>query len=444
MTESESTNTIAVIGSGLAGMVCAVDLSSRGFDVVLLESSHAPGGTSMLSAGWIWRYTDVKTWRWAAPRGREDIYKRIHANLPSDLVWLERNGVRHVANGTGNRLTEGIRIEPAQAFEALERRLPMGCLQLNRKVVGAKKVEGTRSRYELEIATPRAGGSEMVPRGGIEVDAIVFAGGGYGSNFTRISDEAGVPYGVERSWVERNCGNNDGSSAMVAERLGAATTDLTGECYVRLMPRGLSSRLDWRGVRSVTMNAFSQPYGEHAVILDADGHLVPREKHDWSDSRRLWQLARRTGRGWLLVNRESLKHENRYGTILSAIRHVLNDGGNIIEGSEGELLAAFDSMGLTLRGTAKDFVKRAVCAVEIEVGITHTIGGLEITRDARLSAGRLSRSGGLYAAGVDAGGVAGGGYFSGLAQALCLGRVAAASAADGASRSGRRFTSRFR
>jgi hypothetical protein len=56
--------------------------------------------------------------------------------------------------------------------------------------------------------------------------------------------------------------------------------------------------------------------------------------------------------------------------------------------------------------------------VHVAAAVTHTIGGIEIDARARALDG-------IYVAGVDAGGVATGGYASGLAQALVLGLVAA-------------------
>jgi len=61
-----------------------------------------------------------------------------------------------------------------------------------------------------------------------------------------------------------------------------------------------------------------------------------------------------------------------------------------------------------------------VVAVRVIASITHTIGGLQIDERARVVG-----TDGLWAAGVDAGGIATGGYASGLAQALVQGLVAA-------------------
>jgi succinate dehydrogenase/fumarate reductase flavoprotein subunit len=60
-------------------------------------------------------------------------------------------------------------------------------------------------------------------------------------------------------------------------------------------------------------------------------------------------------------------------------------------------------------------------AVRVKPGITHTIGGLRIDKNARVIDG-------LYAAGADVGGISTGGYASGLAAALVFGRIAAESA----------------
>jgi predicted oxidoreductase len=93
-------------------------------------------------------------------------------------------------------------------------------------------------------------------------------------------------------------------------------------------------------------------------------------------------------------------------------------------GSRDELAAA---LGFEL--DAPQLAKPPFAAVQVEATITHTIGGLAIDAEARV----LDEAGdpipGLWAAGVDAGGFSGGGYASGLAQALVTGLAAAESAA---------------
>ena len=80
--------------------------------------------------------------------------------------------------------------------------------------------------------------------------------------------------------------------------------------------------------------------------------------------------------------------------------------------------------GAALRAGAP--VRREAGAVSVDTvaSTTVTLGGLQVDEGARVAPG-------VYAAGHDAGGIATGGYSSGLAAALVLGRVAAESALEG-------------
>jgi predicted oxidoreductase len=75
-------------------------------------------------------------------------------------------------------------------------------------------------------------------------------------------------------------------------------------------------------------------------------------------------------------------------------------------------------------------VRRAEDDVTVETvaGVTTTLGGLAIDESARV----LDESGkpveAVFACGADAGGIATGGYASGLAAALVFGRIAARAA----------------
>ena len=65
--------------------------------------------------------------------------------------------------------------------------------------------------------------------------------------------------------------------------------------------------------------------------------------------------------------------------------------------------------------------RAATTVIEVVAGITTTLGGLRIGTDARAAPG-------VFACGADVGGIATGGYASGLAAALVFGRIAARSA----------------
>ena len=62
-------------------------------------------------------------------------------------------------------------------------------------------------------------------------------------------------------------------------------------------------------------------------------------------------------------------------------------------------------------------------SVLVQATVTQTLGGILVDPRARVVGAQ-----GLYAAGADAGGIATGGYSSGLAAALVFGRIAAEEA----------------
>ena len=93
-------------------------------------------------------------------------------------------------------------------------------------------------------------------------------------------------------------------------------------------------------------------------------------------------------------------------------------GEPVRERTIGEMVTAAERAGAPVRRT-DGYVE-----VEVVAGITTTLGGLAVDASARAAPG-------VYAAGCDVGGISTGGYASGLAAALVLGRIAAASALEG-------------
>jgi succinate dehydrogenase/fumarate reductase flavoprotein subunit len=85
------------------------------------------------------------------------------------------------------------------------------------------------------------------------------------------------------------------------------------------------------------------------------------------------------------------------------------------ERSVGEMIEAAAAAGAPVSRGEGDVT------VEVVAGVTTTLGGLSIDASARAANG-------LFACGADAGGLATGGYASGLAGALVFGRVAARAA----------------
>jgi fumarate reductase flavoprotein subunit len=154
------------------------------------------------------------------------------------------------------------------------------------------------------------------------------------------------------------------------------------QVYARLMPAARVAPRDFV--------AAAQLYAREAVVTNASGQRF--HAREWSEiDVAQWAVRQRHARVWLQVPRAKL------------------------HGHVEEMVATAERLGAPVQRSAAGVV------VECVAGVTATLGGLQIDEHARAAPG-------VYAVGHDAGGIATGGYASGLAAALVLGRVAAESA----------------
>jgi hypothetical protein len=183
-----------------------------------------------------------------------------------------------------------------------------------------------------------------------------------------------------------------GDGLALGQAAGASRTAGLDELYGRNMPAPPARLTEAQFV------PLAQLYGHHAVIEDADGERY--EPTTWSEIDVVQWTARRPGaRATYHVPEENLGKQIRGRTI-------------------GEMVTAAERAGAPVRRTA------GWVHVDVVAGITTTLGGLAANTDARVAPG-------VYAAGCDVGAISTGGYSSGLAAALVLGRIAARSALEG-------------
>ena len=143
--------------------------------------------------------------------------------------------------------------------------------------------------------------------------------------------------------------------------------------------------------------ALAQLYAAHATVESATGERY--EPRTWSEIDVVQWVARQPrARATFRLPSATLERRVRDRTI-------------------GEMVAAAERAGAQV-GRVNGTV-----SVEVVAGITTTLGGLRVDGSARAAEG-------VWAAGGDVGGIATGGYSSGLAAALVLGRIAAASALE--------------
>jgi hypothetical protein len=221
--------------------------------------------------------------------------------------------------------------------------------------------------HEVELSTPLPADAEP---------PLLLATGGFP-----------VRLAAERGLLLRANPWSDGAGLDYALARGAALTPGMDEFYGRAMPAPPAR------IREEDFVPLAQLYGREARVLGDDGTDITPASVAWHEN----DLAQLIGpSAWYVVAGTNERIE--------AARAA---GGTVVERQDGRL------------------------AVHVAAGVTHTIGGLRVDPDARVLGPDGAPIDGIWAVGVDAGGVATGGYSSGLAQALVLGLAAAESIAAG-------------
>ncbi len=261
-----------------------------------------------------------------------------------------------------------------------------------------------------DTANPLTTGKRFEPRGlaealvgevelqaeGCTNDATILCTGGFAASsdlVTRYIQPAASLRLRANPWSE-------GDGLCFALDRGAQLTAGMDEFYGRNMPDAA-----WDETQLVSL---SQLYGRFARIFDEDGvEFFERGDVSWSETNVVHATAhRRDARAYYLLDAEALEQRVRDRTV-----------AEMVEAAPAEVRVPPQELPF-------DPPAGIVEAVRVIASITHTIGGLVIDEHARVTG-----VDGLWAAGVDAGGIATGGYASGLAQALVQGLVAAEDAA---------------
>jgi fumarate reductase flavoprotein subunit len=231
----------------------------------------------------------------------------------------------------------------------------------------------TGRRYDPRALTrllvERAGEVELETPLSHDVEPpLLLATGGFAGRLAR-----------ERGLILRANPWSEGDGLDFAVTRGASTTAGMDEFYGRVMPAPPAR------IREQDFVPLAQLYGAEARVFTDDWREITPPEVAWHEN----DLAQLIGpRAWYVVAETNERIE--------AARAA---GGTVLRRDQG-------------------------LAVHVAAAVTHTIGGLQV--DAQ---GRVTGADRLWAAGVDVGGVATGGYSSGLAQALVLGLSAADSIA---------------
>jgi succinate dehydrogenase/fumarate reductase flavoprotein subunit len=180
-----------------------------------------------------------------------------------------------------------------------------------------------------------------------------------------------------------------GDGLRIGLEAGGRTSAGMDEVYARAMPAPPAR------IGEDDLVRLSQLYAKHAIVTNEHGDRY--ETSTWSENDvSQWQLRQPRARAWFTVPADRLAERVRERTV-------------------GQMIEAAERAAAPVRRGTDDVT------VETVAGVTTTLGGLAIEESGRAAEG-------VYAAGADAGGIATGGYSSGLAAALVFGRIAARAA----------------
>jgi fumarate reductase flavoprotein subunit len=353
----------------MAGLCAAARARELSASPIVCEKGSRAGGSMLLSSGVIWRYREFDQFRAQCPGGDERLQRLVFDGLDEGLEWLESLGAPVVTRETGNPLTTGVRFDPEGLTEALVR--AAGDVRLGQPVT----ITVTVTEGSLVLAS---GGFQGDPE---LVERYVRPAGPLRVRANPWSDGAGLRVGLPR---------------------GASLSDGLDEFYGRNMA---DVDFDEEGFVSL-----AQVYGRFARIFNECGEeFFDHTAVSWSELDLVQATARQPGaRAWYVLDDKALDERVRYGTVrdLVAAAPTRTDPAEL----------PFEAPAGT------------VAAVRVAAAITHTIGGLRVDEQARVLNEQDEPIDGLLAAGADVGGISTGGYASGLASALVLGRQAAETA----------------
>jgi succinate dehydrogenase/fumarate reductase flavoprotein subunit len=375
---------LVIAGAGMAGLSAAAEARRLGATPLVFEKLDRAGGSMRLSSGVIWRHREFDRFRQECPDGDERLQRLIFERLDGDIDWLESLGARVLLRETGNPLTAGTRFDPKWLTDALV-------------AAAGGMARNSSGGVELDDALADVPGS--VP--------LVLATGGFAASRDLL--RVNVSPEADHAFL-RTAPGSIGDGLRIGLEAGAQTSGGMDQVYARAMPAPPARIAEEDLVR------LSQLYAKHAIVTNEHGARC--ETSTWSENDvAQWQLRQPRARAWFTVPAGRLNEQVRERTVGEMIEAAEHAGARVTRG------AAALPVGPDGGGGDAPPVRRGADDVTVETvaGVTTTLGGLAIDESARAAEG-------IYAAGADAGGIATGGYASGLAAALVFGRIAARAA----------------
>jgi len=466
---------LAVVGAGVAGLTAANRAAELGCRVVVLEQSaderymcNSRIATGALNVAHTDPHSDPKVLREAIELDTEGyaapaLADALAAVAGQSMQWLRAEGARIIKVAIHGRsrwmLAPPRRLAAGLDWPGRGPDVVLQALGANLKRRGGTLMLGTRAR-RLHMENGRCVGLTAEQNGQtltIDAASVLLADGGFQGNpelvrrFISPRPEA---------LTQRNAGTGQGDALLMAEEAGARLTDAAA-FYGHLLARdSLTNPALWpyptmdtlaggaimvdRSGRRFIDEGFGGIAHSNALARSADP-LAATAIFDQA----IWDTIGRAelvppnpqlvAAGGTLISAADLATlAGKIGVPADALQQTVAAYNQAVTAGEGERLDPPRTSG-RMFGESRNASKRSSVApvaqppyyaVPLAVGISYTMGGIEIDAQARV----IGRDGapipGLYAAGSCTGGVEGGplgGYIGGYLKAVGLALIAAQS-----------------
>ena len=304
---------LIVAGAGMAGLCVAAHAREQGADVLLLEKAARPGGSMLLSSGFVWRHREFDDFRRECPDGDPALQRLVHERLDADLDWLEGLGAHASTRETGNPLTTGRRFDPAGLTKALARR--------------TGEIRTSEPLTELPADVP-----------------VVLATGGFQADRDLVREHITLEAG---ELLLRAAPGSAGDGLRLGLSAGAETSDGLNQFYGRNMPAPPATIPPGEFVTA------SQLYARHATVRNARGERF--ETRTWSEIDVVQWTARQPGaRAWYSIAPDDMAQRVRERTVADMVESAERAGAPVARTESGVTVEVVAGITATIGGLRID------------------------------------------------------------------------------------------
>ena len=439
---------VVIAGAGMSGLAAAIAAAEKGARVCVLEKRKAPGGAAAISAGAIWAPTSIGRLKEYVPDGDPVLQEILVSRLPEDLDWLASHGLMLSAPESVAGLGEGRNMLGGESgsHDPFMRAMADHAARL-----------GVQLRYQeaLREARRNSSGFEIRTDAGTEIStrSLILATGGFQGSRKLLTQYLGA----ERAGhlYLRGLAESTGDGLTVALSLGARTAGDMAAFYGHTMPDGEIPPEQMQPVTpyfarySLLVNIHGRRFVDEAAALleevnPQEGCRQPGGKYFLVFDQHIYEtygINQQVTSAIPAIDRVALASKlgvpvYKAGTLEELARQLSGEGVSaerFIHEIETYNEACRSGSGAGLSPPRIRYAipveKAPLYAVRCVPGITCTTGGVAVDGQGRVLDREKHPIPGLFAAGVDAGGIFGRHYAGFLGWALVSGRLCGSSAA---------------